>query len=274
MTASKKLEAAIEKNKSLLCVGLDIDTQKVPKDYNDDLKGLFRFAMQIIEATSDIVAAYKPNIGFYEAFGPEGLSLLKMICNRIPEDNVIILDAKRGDIGNTAELYARAIFENYRADWTTVNPYMGYDSIRPFLDYKDRGTFVLCLTSNPGAMDFQRQEIKYRPLYIHVARKVATWNKEDNCGLVVGATYPEQLNEIRREAENMPILIPGVGAQGGDLEKAVRAGTDNFTKTAIINVSRSVLYASKEGNFDQAARNVVIDLNKQISCLRNNNKSQ
>ena len=271
MTAAKKLSTVIENKKSLLCVGLDIDPDKVPKGYNDDLKGLFRFALKIIEATSELVVAYKPNLGFYEAFGPEGLSLLKMICSRIPDDTILILDGKRGDIGNTAAFYARAAFDIYKADWTTVNPYMGYDSIRPFLENREKGAFVLCLTSNPGAMDFQRQEIKNRPLYYQVARKVASWDKENNCGLVVGATYPEQLVEVRQAAENMPILIPGVGAQGGDLEKAVLAGTDNFTKTAVINVSRSVLYASKEENFDQAARNVVISFNREIDNLRRNN---
>ncbi len=268
MTAAKRLNSIIEKNRSMLCVGLDIDPRKVPPDFGEELKGLFRFAMRIINATSDIVAAYKPNLGFYEALGPDGLSLLKMICSRIPEETIVILDGKRGDIGNTAEFYARSIFDVYRADWTTVNPYMGFDSIRPFLDYRDKGTFVLCLTSNPGAMDFQRQEIKNRPLYIHVVRKTVSWNKESNCGLVVGATYPEQLEEIRREAEDMPILIPGVGAQGGDLEKAVRLGTDNFKKTALINVSRSVLYASAEDDFDQAARKVVTGLNEEIDNFR------
>jgi len=268
MSALKKLQSISEKNKSMLCLGLDIDPRRVPKSCDESPKGLFRFAARIIEATSDIVAAYKPNMAFYEALGPDGLSLLKMICRRIPSETVIILDGKRGDIGNTAEFYARAIFDVYGADWTTVNPYMGYDSIRPFLEYKDKGTFVLCLTSNPGALDFQRQEIKYKPLYLHVAHKVASWNKEGNLGLVVGATYPEQLVNIRQVAENMPILIPGVGAQGGDLEKAVIAGTDSFKKPAIINVSRSVLYASREDDFDQAARSVIEKLNSEINGLR------
>lgn len=268
MSAIKKLQHSIESSKSMLCVGLDIDPKKVPKSCGESIKGLCRFAIRIIEATSDIVAAYKPNMAFYESMGPDGLSLLKLICSRIPKDVTIILDGKRGDIGNTGGFYAKAVFDIYGADWTTVNPYMGFDSVRPFLDSSDKGAFILCLTSNPGASDFQRQEIQSKPLYHHVARKALSWNKDNNCGLVVGATYPEQLTEIRQTAENMPILIPGVGAQGGDLEKAVSGGTDNFKQPAIINVSRSVLYASAEDDFDLAARAVVEKLNGQINSLR------
>lgn len=268
MSATKKLQTAIEKNKSIICVGLDLDPARVPKSCQDSLTGLCRFAMRIVEATTDIVAAYKPNSAFFEALGPEGLSLLRLICSRIPDRNVIILDGKRGDIGNTADFYARAAFEIYGADWITVNPYMGYDSVRPFIKDKEKGAFVLCLTSNPGARDFQWQEIKGRPLFHHVVRKVASWNEEKNCGLVVGATYPEQLVTIRQTAEDMPLLIPGVGAQGGDLDKAVRGGTANFKKTAIINVSRSVLYASQGEDFDRAARAAVEKLNSDVDNIR------
>jgi orotidine-5'-phosphate decarboxylase len=265
----KKLEMSIETHKSILCVGLDIDPKRMPLGLGDSIKGMAQFALRIIDATADAVAAYKPNMAFFEALGPEGLSLLKLVCNRIPDDTVVILDGKRGDIGNSAGFYARALYEIYGADWVTVSPYMGFDSLRPFLEYKDRGIFVLCLTSNPGARDFQRLEFNDKPLYLTVARKVASWNKENNCGLVVGATYPDQLAEIREAADHMPILIPGVGAQGGDLEKAVRGGTDNFTKPAIINVSRSVLYASDGEDFDKAARASVERLNSQISQFRN-----
>jgi len=269
MSALKKLTESIQKHKSMICVGLDIDPGRVPASCGEGTSGLARFAIKIIEATSDIVAAYKPNLAFYEALGPEGLSLLKLVCSRIPEDTVIILDAKRGDIGNSAEFYAKACFDIYHADWMTVNPYMGYDSIRPFISYKDKGAFILCLTSNPGARDFQRMEVYNKPMYMHVAQKVASWNKENNCGLVVGATYPEQLADIREASEDMPILIPGVGAQGGDLEKAVRFGTAGFLKPAIINVSRSVLYASDKEDFAQASRAVVEKLNADINNLRN-----
>jgi orotidine-5'-phosphate decarboxylase len=269
MSVIKKLTDSIEKHKSILCIGLDIDPRKVPKGCGEAISGMARFAIQIIEATSDIVAAYKPNLAFYESLGPEGLSLLKLICSRISEDTVIILDGKRGDIGNSGEFYARSCFDVYGADWVTVHPYMGYDSLRPFLNYKNKGTFVLCLTSNPGARDFQQMEINNKPLYLHVAQKVSSWNKENNCGLVVGATYPEQLAGVREVAEDMPLLIPGVGAQGGDLEKAVQNGTAGFKKTAIINVSRSVLYASAEDDFDRAAQSAVEKLNGVINGLRN-----
>jgi orotidine-5'-phosphate decarboxylase len=268
MSVVKKLAASMESHQSMLCVGLDIDPRKVPAGCNDNVKGLARFALRIIEATSDIVAAYKPNLAFYEALGTEGMSLLHLICERIPDDTVIVLDGKRGDIGNSGEFYAKACFEVFDADFVTVHPYMGFDSLRPFLSHKDKGAFVLCLTSNPGARDFQWLEINGKPLYHHVARKVASWNTDFNCGLVVGATYPEQLQAIREAAEDMPLLIPGVGAQGGDLEKAVLNGTAGFKKPALINVSRSVLYASNEDNFDQAARAAVEKINGDIKKFR------
>ncbi|MEZ5360539.1 MAG: orotidine-5'-phosphate decarboxylase [Candidatus Zixiibacteriota bacterium] len=268
MSALKKLTQSIETKNSMLCVGLDIDPGRLPQGCDDSIKGLCRFVLDIIEATSDIVAAYKPNMAFYEALGPEGLSLLKLVTSRIPEGNTIILDGKRGDIGNTGEFYARACFETFNADWTTISPYMGYDSIRPFTEFKDNGIFVLCLTSNAGARDFQRLEFDGKPLYMHVAEKTASWNENNNCGLVVGATYPEQLTDIRTTAQDMPILIPGVGAQGGDLEKAVLGGTSGFTKPAIINVSRSVLYASDKEDFAKAARRVVENLNREIDQIK------
>lgn len=269
MNAREKLIASCERTKSHLCIGLDIDPKRVPKSCGEGVKGMFQFAMKIIAATADIAAAYKPNMGFFEALGPEGLSLLKHIIGRIPPEAVIILDAKRGDIGNTAEFYAKSVFDLFKADWTTVNPYMGYDSVKPFLERRDKGAFILCLTSNPGAQDFQWQEIEGVPLYLHVARKAAAWNKDDTCGLVVGATYPDQIGPIREAAGDMPLLIPGIGAQGGDLEKAIRFGTANFTKPAVINVSRGVLYASEGEDFDKAARNEAIRLNDIISRLKN-----
>ena len=268
MSAVKKLMNSIEQKKSMLCLGLDLDPKRLPEGWEESITSLCRFALDIIEATSDIVAAYKPNLGFYEALGPDGMSLLKLIRSRIPEETVVIFDGKRGDIGSTAEFYAKACFETYRADWATVNPYMGYDSIRPFVRYKDNGVFVLCLTSNPGARDFQRLEFEGRPLYMHVAERVAGWDKDNNCGLVVGATHPEQMVEIRRAAGDRPLLIPGVGTQGGDLERAVIDGTDHFKKPALINVSRSVLYASNKADYAEAARAIVEQLNGTINRLR------
>jgi orotidine-5'-phosphate decarboxylase len=268
MSAVDRLVEAQTKNKSMICLGLDLDPRKMPADYNKSLKGMYDFAHRVIEATSDVVCAYKPNMAFYESHGPEGLSLLKWLVEQIPENISIIIDGKRGDIGNTASQYAEALFKKYRADWVTLNPYMGYDSLRPFLEYKDRGIFVLCLTSNSGSKDFQRLIVDGKPLYQVVAEKVAFWNKDDACGLVVGATQPEQLKEIREIAGSMALLIPGVGAQGGSLEKAALFGTDGFKKPAVINVSRSVLYASKESDFAERARAELVRLNSIVEKVR------
>jgi len=224
--------------------------------------------MKIIDATADLVCAYKPNLAFFEELGPEGFSLLEKIVTKIPDGVQVILDGKLGDIGNTASHYAAAMFEHFDADWVTVNPYMGYDSIRPFLEYKDKGAFVLCLTSNPGSRDFQFLHVLNKPIYMYVAEKVAYWDKEQNLGLVVGATHPEQLVEIRKASGDVPILIPGVGAQGGSLEQAIIGGTDNFKKPALINVSRTVIYASSGDDFEKAARTEVEKLNTVITELR------
>ena len=262
------LQKAQQQNKSLLCVGLDLDAKRMPSDYAGSLKQMFEFAHRIIDATADLVCAYKPNLGFYEHHGPEGLSLLRLIIDRIPDGIPVILDGKRNDIGNTAGHYARALFDTFRADWVTLNPYMGQDSLRPFIDRKDKGSFILCLTSNAGSEDFQQLDVGGKPLYMDVAEKVASWNSESNCGLVVGATHPEQLQQVRSVAGDMPILIPGVGAQGGSLEQAVLAGTEDFTKLAVINVSRSVLYASNGPDFAQRARQELEKLNAIVNKLR------
>jgi len=274
MTALDKLLKAQAKNRSMVCVGLDLDTKKMPAEYVKSSKGMFDFACRLIEATADKVCAYKPNIAFYEALGPEGLSLLRQIIGRIPSDVPIILDAKRGDIGNTASHYAQSLYEHFGADWVTLNPYMGYDSLRPFLEHKDKGAFILCLTSNTGARDFQMLQIDGKPLYAVVAEKVDYWNKFKNCGLVVGATAPEQLTEIRGLTGEMPILIPGVGAQGGSLELAAVNGTDHFRKPALINVSRSVLYASGGADFADKARAEVLRLNQIIDKLRSGEQNE
>jgi len=268
MSATNKIKEIQSKNNSMICVGLDLDRKKMPADYSASIKSMYDFAVAIIDATKDIVAAYKPNLAFYEELGSEGISLLEKIITKIPDDVVVVADGKRGDIGNTAAHYASAMFERFRADWVTLNPYMGYDSIRPFLDYKEKGAFILCLTSNSGSRDFQLMHVVNKPIYLYVAEKVAYWNKEQNLGLVVGATHPEQLVEIRKMAGDLPILIPGVGAQGGDLEKAVINGTSNFRHPALINVSRSVLYASSEANFAEAARAEVEKLNGIINGLK------
>lgn len=268
MSALEKLTEIQDKNKSMICLGLDLDAKRMPAECAKSIKGMYEFAMNIIEATKDCVCAYKPNMAFYENMGHEGLSLLESILNRMPSNVSVVLDGKRGDIGNTASFYAEAMFKQMNADWVTLNPYMGYDALRPFLEYKNKGIFVLCLTSNTGSKDFQLIDIDGKPLYRVVAEKVDYWNKEDNCGLVVGATQPEQLKEIRSVSGDMPLLIPGVGAQGGSLEKAAVYGTDNFKKSALINVSRSVLYASNGDDYAERAREEVLKLNSVIDKLR------
>lgn len=267
MTAIKNLRQIQQDNKTHICLGLDIDRRKMPSDNAGSIKGMFDFIHRIIDATADLVCAYKPNLAFYESLGAEGISLLKLICQRIPDTVPIILDAKRGDIGNTSSHYAEFLFDELGGDWVTLNPYMGYDSLRPFLEYKERGVFVLCLTSNTGSKDFQQLDVGGKPLYQIVAEKVSYWDKHHNCGLVVGATHPQQLKELRIIAGDMPLLIPGVGAQGGSLEEAIINGTDRFKKLAIINVSRSVLYASTEKDFAQRARLELEKLNNSISEL-------
>lgn len=255
-----KLLAASRKNKSLLCVGLDPDPKLMP-----DI-GIFEFNKAIVEATSEVVCAYKPNLAFYEALGMKGLEALRQTIEFIPDHIPVIGDAKRGDIGNTAKAYARGLFDVFGFDAATVNPYLGFDSIEPFIEYQDKGIFILCRTSNPGAKDFQNfADANGSHLYETVARKASEWNIYGNIGLVVGATYPQELKEIRSFCPDMPLLIPGVGAQGGDLALAVRDGVDAYGEKAIINVSRQVLYASAGKDFAEAALRTARDLRDRIN---------
>lgn len=255
-----KLLSASRKNKSLLCVGLDPDPSLMPKIT------ISQFNKAIIEATSDLVCAYKPNLAFYEALGMEGLKALQETIEFIPGHIPIIGDAKRGDIGNTAKAYARGLFESFGFDAATVNPYLGFDSIEPFLKYENKGVFILCRTSNPGAMDFQNfADASGRHLYEKVAQKASEWNIHGNIGLVVGATYPQELKEIRKLCPEMPLLIPGVGAQGGDLALAVKDGVDAHGEKAIINASRQVLYASTGKDFAEAAQRAARELRDRIN---------
>ncbi len=270
MNFVEKLTNATRKNKSLLCVGLDPDPKLMP-----DKVGIFEFNKAIIEATADLVCAYKPNLAFYEALGSEGLDALKQTVKYIPDDVPVIGDAKRGDIGNTAKAYARAIFDNLNFDATTVNPYLGFDSIEPFIQYTNKGVFILCRTSNTGAVDFQSlrcetEEHSYRPLFELVALKASQWNTYGNIGLVVGATYLEELRLIRNSHPDMPLLIPGIGAQGGDLASVVRYGVNAQGEKTIINSSRQIIYASKGKDFAQAARRVASSLQEQINNYRAN----
>jgi orotidine-5'-phosphate decarboxylase len=259
MKFTDKLLNASRKNKSWLCIGLDPDPELMPK------VEVLQFNKAIIEATCDLVCAYKPNLAFYEALGTEGLVILEKTVKCMPGHIPVIGDAKRGDIGNTAKAYARALFSVLGFDAATVNPYLGFDSIEPFINYQDKGVFILCRTSNKGAADFQSLRADGLPLYEVVAQKAKEWNIHGNIGLVVGATYPEELKRVRSLCPEMPFLIPGIGAQGGDLASAVGYGADARGEKAIINVSRQILYASREKDFAQAARNVAEKLRTQTN---------
>jgi orotidine-5'-phosphate decarboxylase len=268
MDFAEKLARASRKNRSLLCIGLDPDPALMPEGL-----GIFYFNRAIIEATYDLVCAYKPNIAFYEAFGPDGLAALKMTRECIPADIPIIIDAKRGDIGNTARAYARALFDEFGFDAATVSPYLGLDSLEPFIERRDKGVFVLCRTSNAGAGDFQslpcRTQDGEKMLFEVVAEKAASWNRYGNVGLVVGATYPEELKLIRQRYPDILLLIPGVGAQGGELSLAVSYGADAGRCRTIINSSRQILYVSKGPDFAAAARNAAIAMRERMNLVIN-----
>jgi uridine monophosphate synthetase len=235
----QKLEASALSHDSLLCVGLDPDPERIPAGY----QSVTEFNAAIIQATADLVCAYKPNIAFYEALGDPGLRALRETLDQIPPDIPVLLDAKRNDVESTAQAYARAAFEQWGVDALTVNPYLGADGVMPFLAHADRGVFVLCRTSNPSAPEVQDWAQGGEPLYQHVARLAETWAQGRQVGLVVGATYPEVLAEIRALAPQAWFLVPGVGAQGGELQAAVRAGLRADGLGLIVNASRSILYA-------------------------------
>lgn len=267
MKFTEKLTGIIQANKSLVCVGLDPDPAQMPEKM-----GILEFNKAIIDATADLVCAFKPNFAFYEALGIDGVDALKKTIEYIPKNIPIIADAKRSDIGNTSKAYAKEVFEYYGCDAVTVNPYLGFDAIEPFINYKDKGVFILCRTSNPGAMDFQSLTCNVQPAPLHlyevVARKANEWNKFENIGLVVGATYIEEMALLRQSYPDILFLVPGVGAQGGDVEKTVRSGINTRKEGAIISSSRHILYAGKGKDFATAARKVAYTLKEQINKFR------
>ncbi len=270
MNFNEKLAKIVRKNNSLLCVGLDVDKEKMPKHLFQKIKNPFLdFNKSIIDSSKDLVCAYKLNMAFYEVFGREGFDLLEKTIGYIPKDIVIILDGKRNDIGNTACKYAQSLFETYNADAVTINPYLGIDGVKPFLEYKNKCSFILCRTSNSSAGDFQDVKSNNIPLYQTVAHKIKDWNSYGNCGAVVGATYPGELEIIRGIlGEDIPILIPGIGAQGGDVEKTVKYGTNKKGEMAIIVSSRSIIYTGKDENFAEKARVTAESLKNEINKYR------
>jgi orotidine-5'-phosphate decarboxylase len=267
-----KLNAAWRSNDSLLCVGLDPDIERFPAHLRDHPEGIAEFCKAIIDATADLACSFKPQIAYFAALGAE--DQLETVCRYLKERYPhipLILDAKRGDIGATAHQYAREAFDRYGADAVTVNPYMGFDSVEPYMAWADRGVIVLCRTSNAGGSDLQFLDVGGRPLYQHVAQLVAEkWNKNGQCALVVGATFPQELAEVRAIVGDMPLLVPGIGAQGGDIEATVKSGRTPNGAGMMINSSRAILYAQPQGDedFAAAARRVAMETRDAINQHR------
>jgi orotidine-5'-phosphate decarboxylase len=267
MNFSAKLAVAERANRSMLCVGLDPEPAKFPAGLKGDAHKIYDFCAAIVDATADLVSSFKPQIAYFAAHRAEGqLERLMAHMRRVAPQVPIILDAKRGDIGSTAEQYAKEAFDRYGADAVTLSPFMGWDSVAPYLKYEGKGAFLLCRTSNPGGDDLQNQRLASvdgQPLlYEHVARLAqGPWNLNGQLGLVVGATYPAEIERVRQIAPTVPLLIPGVGAQGGDAAATVKAGwrgqaDGSSAGPIIVNSSRAILYASSEGDYAQAARRV------------------
>jgi orotidine-5'-phosphate decarboxylase len=272
VTFIQQLSAAWNANNSLLCVGLDPDPAKFPSQLQGRPDAIFEFCRAIVDATADTACAFKPQIAYFAALRAE--AQLEALCAYVKKTYPqlpVVLDAKRGDIGATAEQYAREAYERYGADAVTVNPYMGFDSVAPYLEWKERGVIVLCRTSNPGGSDLQFLEAGGKPLYQHVAHLVAEkWNTNGQCALVVGATFPAELTTVRRIVGDMPLLVPGIGAQGGDVRATVNAGRTADGTGMMINSSRAILYAKPNAgeDFAQAARRVALATRDDINRYR------
>jgi len=255
---------------TLLCVGLDPEPAKFPAQLQAGIDPVFAFCRDMIDATAEYVCAFKPQIAHFAALGAEDAltRLIAYIHVNYP-DIPVILDAKRGDIGSTAQHYADEAFTRYRADAVTLNPYLGRDCVQPFLDHADKGVVILCRTSNPGAGELQDLPVNGRPLYQHLAEKIASeWNTQQNCALVVGATWPEQLREVRAIVGEMPLLVPGVGAQGGDARAVVQNAKTQDGTGLIVSASRSILYAANGDDYAQAAATAACNLRDILNAAR------
>lgn len=262
----QRLRDASERSNSLLCVGLDPD----PAELNG--RDIADFCIAIIDATIDLVCAYKPNLAFYEAHGSAGYAALERIVDHVNGRVPVLGDAKRNDIGNSARFYAKGLFETMGFDAVTVNPFLGRDSLQPFFDYEDKGVFILCRTSNPGGADLQGLNTAYdgvpMPLYEAVARLSNSWDENGNIGIVTGATYPSEAQRIREICPTMPFLVPGVGTQGGELESALSATLDADGAGVLVNSSRGILYASHGSDYADAARAAADNLRTRIEAAR------
>ncbi len=269
----QKLEKIVWKNNSLLCIGLDPDLDKMPVSVRQNKQPLFKFNQAIIKATYDLVCAYKLNSAFYEALGSKGIWQLKMTCDYIREnfpDIPIILDFKRGDIGSTNEAYAKYAFAYLSVDGVTLQPYQGLEALKVFFEQKDKGIMILCRTSNPGAKEFQDQRVNNnQKLYIKLAKDVIRiWNYNQNCFLVVAATYAKELKLIRKLVGDMTLLVPGIGVQGGDLRQTLSYGLNSKKQGLILNVGRSIIYASHRFDFADKARAEAEKLRNEINKYR------
>lgn len=269
MTFTSRLHSIQKKANSFLCVGLDTDPAKLPMHLRGKKNGILEFNKQIINATKDIACAYKINFAFYESLGKEGWTIIEKTRAFIPSSILTIADAKRGDIGNTSAQYAKAILTYMDFDSITVAPYMGKDSVQPFLEQKDKGVFLLALTSNAGAFDFQYQKIGKKRLFEHVVTASQQWNERKNLGFVVGATKSTDIRAVRSLAPEIPFLVPGVGAQGGSVEEVIRYGCTKDGFGVLINASRSIIYASSGKDFAGPARSEALKLNNEINFFRN-----
>jgi orotidine-5'-phosphate decarboxylase len=270
MSFMQSLQAAWQRNNSLVCVGLDPEPTKFPAHLRERPDAVFEFCREIVDATADLICAFKPQIAHFAALRAEDAleRLIAHVHARHPGVPVI-LDAKRGDIGSTAQHYVSEAFDRYQADAVTLNPYLGRDSVQPFLDRADKGVILLCHTSNPGAADLQDLDVGGKPLYQHVAQIIARdWNTNGNCALVTGATWPEQLGEVRALVGDMPLLVPGIGAQGGDVEAVVRNGRSATGSGLLISSSRAILYAGNDEAFAEAARSATLQLRDTINRYR------
>ena len=254
----------IKSKKSNLCIGLDTDINKIPSFLLNEKDPVFAFNQRIIDATADLCVAYKPNIAFYESMGIAGWESLQKTLDYIPQGLFTIADAKRGDIGNTSEMYARTFFETYDFDAITVSPYMGEDSVKPFLQYEGKWVIVLGLTSNKGSADFQRLTCGEKPLYEHVFKTVSQWGHPGNLMFVVGATHATEFEHVRSLLPDHFLLVPGVGAQGGDLDTILDLG-QNQDSGLLINVSRDILYAGNDVDFDKSARVKALQIQQRMS---------
>lgn len=267
------LNGAVDKNDSLVCVGLDSELSKLPEQFKGSKTPMLDFNKAIIDATADLVCAYKPNAAYYEAEGPAGVEQLRDTVSYIHDKYPhvpVILDAKRGDIGSTNDQYIKYIFDYLGIDAVTLHPYLGKESLESFLALKDKGLFILCRTSNPGAGELQDLEVDGEKFYRHVARSVASdWNTNGNCAIVVGATYPKELAEIREIiGPNMPVLMPGLGVQGGDVEASIKAGLGANKRGLIANSARGIIFASSGADFAEAARRETLKLRDEINKYR------